>query len=226
MLIRLLDSIVLSPKGLCSYKKTWTHQDKFSVSLTQGDLDGACGPYALMMTLISLGAISKKEAVKIWGDPIDQRTKLAKAMKSLDTLLRTGTSSTDLIQLLGAIQHYFRSGHSKLKLVTYEETSLKGKALVSYCVGKIKNSEPVILGLDWRGKGAHWVTVIGYQENDENKIESLLVLDPSSPMRDTSAWNGVIDVFNVSAGKKPYTYWSDVYEERCMIVDTIAFRTS
>lgn len=226
MLIRLLDSLVLSPKGLCSYKRTWTHQDKFSVSLTQGDLDGACGPYTLMMALISLGAISKKEAVKIWGDPIDQRTKLAKAMKSLDTLLRTGTSSTDLIQLLGAIQHYFRSGHSKLKSVKYEETSLKSKALVSYCVGKIKNSEPIILGLDWKGEGAHWVTVIGYQENDENKIESLLVLDPGSPMRDTSAWNGVIDVYNISTGKKPFTYWSDVYEEKCMIVDSIAFRTS
>lgn len=226
MLIRLLDSIVLSPKGLCSYKKTWTHQDKFSVSLTQGDLDGACGPYALMMTLISLGAISKKEAVKIWGDPIDQRTKLAKTIKSLDTLLRTGTSSTDLIELLGAIQHYFRSKHSKLKSVTHEETDLKGKALVPYCVEKIQNSEPVIVSLDWIGEGAHWVTVIGYQENDVNEIESLLVLDPGSPMRNTSAWNGVIDVSNVSKGKKPYTYWSDVYKDQCMIIDTIAFRTS
>lgn len=58
-MIRLIDSIDLvvskdnQPLGCCIYNRTWQ-----KIALRQGDMDGACAVYSLMMYLISIKVLT------------------------------------------------------------------------------------------------------------------------------------------------------------------------
>ena len=223
MHIKTIENLWLTSNGLEALQKGKTKSSL--IGITQGDLDGACGPYALMMALIASGAISRTDAENIWHKPIKGTTKLAKEIKKLETLLKEGTDNTTLVKLFEAIQRYFPK-HSNLQKLKATEINDSGNKLIPFLIEQIDHSLPTIIGLDWRGGGAHWVTVIGYQKFDERSEypERILVLDPQSRQSKISAWNGILDVHNLEKGKKPNTYWVENYSNTCSIDSGVQFQ--
>lgn len=203
--------------------------------LRQGDLDGACGPYALTMALIASKMIDKNQATQLWGslDQLDQRIAFAKAVKELDMLVSQGTDISALQKIFRGIQKHFDTKKIKqlechLISSSDDQVEISGRKLFLAVVEHIdQNDLPVILWLDWKGRGAHWVVVIGYQyrDNDDQSqsIEHLLILDPGAEMSATGAWNGVLTA-PVTQGKKSYRYWSNSQvETACHVARGLAF---
>lgn len=59
-----------------SLTEHWEGVKTHDVAKRQGDLDGACGPYALMNALMLAGSLTEKQVGKLWQLPADGRTVL------------------------------------------------------------------------------------------------------------------------------------------------------
>ena len=71
------------------------------VHLRQGDMDGACGPYSLMMCLILQGVVRREDVVAL--NNLDGRTALGKLwnkFQDFHALFRQGTTLQDIGSLL------------------------------------------------------------------------------------------------------------------------------
>jgi len=84
--------LMVSPKGpeTCAENGALVH-------LRQGDADGACGPYALMMALLTLGVLERKEItdMNLW-DGRSREGKFRNALISHGALISSGTNGEDL----------------------------------------------------------------------------------------------------------------------------------
>ena len=195
--------------------------------LRQGDLDGACGPYALMMAMIAYGAITRKDAIALWLGKLKSSTKVGKVISSLDALLRDGTEAKHLTELFEATQAYSRLNglacNGKLQDLRISEIKDRGQQLFKTVYSSIDKGFPLILCLEWGRNDAHWVVAVGYQsfkKDHENplveiKLETILVLDPGASFSATSAWNGVLSV-QPEKGALPFQYWTnDITDTQC-----------
>ena len=219
MEILLLPNLDLSDQGLISYHDDRLLTENSRVHFRQGDLDGACGPYALMIALVCFGALSRKMAQEIWTGNIDNRSRLAKSTRELHLLIRDGTSSKQLVSVFESIKKYpparRSAGHARLNDLLLVEESGKPKYLFSTIEATIGLGYPAILSLDWGDRSGHWVVAVGIQtytkrntdKSESSHVEKILVIDPSEPMSNTSAWNGVLDVIP-NRGRTPYDFWS------------------
>ena len=135
--------------GLCN-----VHGDK--VHLRQGDMDGACGPYCLVMAMLVRGQLRRRQAKGL--ERVDSRSRYGRLMKALDQhgpLLRVGTTGVDLLELLAEIndtEHFALKG--------------EGRRLVRHTREYLEAGFPVVLGFHGR-KGSdirHWGLAIGMSE--------------------------------------------------------------
>lgn len=99
--------LMVSPEGpvTCALDKPGL------IHMRQGDADAACGPYALMMGLITLGAL-EREHIAYMGD-WDGRSREGRfrnALREHGALVSRGTTTKDLIGLAG----HFRGEESCL----------------------------------------------------------------------------------------------------------------
>jgi hypothetical protein len=216
MKITLLPNLIFSKSGLASYNDGRLRSDNRLVSLTQGDLDGACGPYALMMALLTCGAITRKDAVHLWLGDIEKGTKVDKVIARLGTLLRHGTTADQVIKLFTSIQEYSElkglACNTKLQNLKISETENRGKALFKTVKTSIDAGFPTILKLEWGATDAHWVVAIGYQEDrllGGDEMEAILVLDPGEQFSTTCAWNGILSTTHPKRGSLPFRYWTN-----------------
>lgn len=236
MEIMLVKNISLFPSGLRSYQPLKGRRAENSygqVSVTQGTLDGACGPYALMTALLILG-IPFKRIQELWASSHDGRTKFSKVMAKHKSLIVDGTVSKDLKEIytsLSSSRHDSFKGFSKLREYSLEVQDFRGDAVISKVMKHVRDTGlPAILGLDWKGGDGHWVTVVGYQtqrvatDGDEMPIERLLVLDPAVRLNKTEIWNGVLEG-GVRPGERFYEYWTNYGEPaKCTPVQCILFK--
>src|SRR5512147_2545150 len=75
--------------------------DRQMVHLMQGSLDGACGPYSLMMALLICGVVDRNEAARYGA--VDRRTSLGRLLAEwhrLGPLVKQGTDPVQLADLL------------------------------------------------------------------------------------------------------------------------------
>ena len=68
----------VSPSGPVTCAHPHAHD---YVHLRQGEMDGACGPYCVVMTLIALGVMSRDQARSL--DSFDGRTRLGRFRENL-----------------------------------------------------------------------------------------------------------------------------------------------
>lgn len=224
MEIKLLPNLAFSPSGLISYHDRRLSEENRHVHLRQGDLDGACGPYALMMAMLAYGAITRKDAVDLWLGKLKSSTKVGKVISNLDALLRDGTDAKHLKALFEATQAYSRLNglacNGKLQNLRISETKDRGQQLFKTIYSSIDKGFPLILCLEWGKNDAHWVVAVGYQsfkkthDNPlvESKLETILVLDPGASFSTTSAWNGVLSV-QPEKGALPFQYWTNDFTD-------------
>ena len=129
-----------------------------AVFLKQGSLDGACGPYCVIMALLITGAVTLDEVHDLWNIKLSSRLgKLIKGMRKHDTLFSDGTTINELATLLD------NSFGRILKTVTSEAS---GKKLIPFIIAQLKNNYPVIVGVK-NGKFAHWLLAVGFEKEED-----------------------------------------------------------
>ena len=192
-----------------------------NVHLRQGDLDGACTVYSLMMGLIAAGIVSrnkicdleiidKEDGRKGFGRLI--REFFYKEKKSNDDpetiLLRNGYTLEDIQNKLAhaylsyVTTWYASSGrdekHRKELLKTKEEKNsayLNKEDLIEFIAGEIDNNRPVEIAFRYRGGGGHAVLAVGYEKKD-GMISSLYCLDPGYEAPKARKYNAEIRLNN------------------------------
>lgn len=171
------------------------------VHLQQGSLDGACGPYSLLMCLLICGLIERSAIINSYYSKQTSIGKILERIKQGKGLFKDGT---DLEELKKFIEGTFPK---KLEIETIEKSGVDVRSFVEK---HINQNHPVIMGMEYPGSG-HWVVAIGLEYSRESNgtltLCRTLVLDPDKRYSKVSAWNGVVDARG-SGGPYPYTWWT------------------
>ena len=198
----------VSPNGPVTIAHDHNHD---LVHLRQGEMDGACGPYCVVMTLIALGVMSREQAQSL--DRFDGRTRLGRFRESLMCFGALVSEGTDDFDVSWLVDIFRRVG------VTAEpvEIAARRKKTIRNIADAIDELKIPIVGVDWEDGSGHWLLVIGYQgyqANDEEELQitHLLCLDPTSDAPRVSLWNAVIEVFEedgeaVNEGRYYCRHW-------------------
>lgn len=190
-----------------------------AVHLRQGELDGACVVYSLMMGLIATKSI-KRDDILSSNDSFDRRTglghladeffyKIPKSDDYPETLLLRNGYTLEQIQdkLYKSYGSFVRSWyascgrdkqHLKELLKTKDEKNsayLNKDALISFIAEEIDKYHPVELGFRFRGGGGHAVLAVGYEKRDGD-IMAIYCLDPSLEAPSRGKYNNVIELRN------------------------------
>ncbi|EKT4456798.1 hypothetical protein ACF8Q9_13385 [Pseudomonas sp. TYF_15] len=182
----------VSPSGPVTCAHPHAHD---YVHLRQGEMDGACGPYCVVMTLIALGVMSRDQARSL--DSFDGRTRLGRFRENLmafGALATEGTDGFDVSWLVDVFKHVG-------VVTTVLDVAPRRKTTIRNIADAVDNRKIPIVGVEWYcGQAGHWLLVIGYQgykanDDDELQITHLLCLDPTSEAPRVSLWNAVIEVF-------------------------------
>lgn len=181
------------------------------VHMRQGDADGACGPYCILMGLLACGLIEREQATGT--NARDARTRLGRVWAKfgdLGPLITHGTNDDDLEEIIAAF------GPS-VALATPPRMS--PVALNDFIVSSLLEDHPVIVGIDIRDGQRHWMLAVGL--DDGNDKLRLLVLDPSGDMSPLACWNAVIEL-STERRRFPSQYWSQHTEDACVVETALA----
>lgn len=193
-MIHIIPSLKITSKGLTSGGQ--------KILLSQGDMDGACTIYSLMMALQILRLTTRSDATDIW------------------KRIKGSTSKGKLIRAFMEKEGFARGGLEIEKVCDTLNSCMGSKIIGTYYdLGKedrdtiikqeIDNGIPILIGISYNSKSGHALTAIGYEDNSKGILEKLFCLDPLSPKTDIGYWNAVISL-NESTGKyKDFYYPQD-----------------
>lgn len=133
----------------------------------QGDFDGACGVYCLILALVRLGVLSKRAATRLF-DVHDSR-------KGFVSTVREHYFQGTTLQTLKQYARHFP---------TVSLLPASCRTLASACRNVTKAIDQGSAVLAWvTGRGLeHWILIVGYQEEvtaKTSRFTALLALDPS-----------------------------------------------
>lgn len=194
-------------------------KDANAVHLRQGELDGACTVYSLMMGLIAAGKVTKDELTDLEiVNKVDGRSGFGrlireffyKTPKSGDepetVLLRYGYTLEDIQNKLAhafssyVTSWYASSGrddkHRKELLKTKGQKNspyLDKDALIEFIAEEIDKNRPVEIAFRYRGGGGHALLAVGYKRK-EGVVTSLFCLDPSEEAPYDTIYNEEIEL--------------------------------
>ena len=190
-----------------------------SVFVGQGDLDGSCSIYSLMMMLILHKKLDrndltdKKRAAE--NDFVFSIQRIF--LQKFNGLCKGGHKIKDISNKLNIC---FNAKLSE----TY--TIIRGKRNTVFRPGlhkmikyNLDNGRPVMIGFRREKGGGHSVVVIGYYRQGRKKMR-LFCLDPGRPLGYMQIWNNVIDLDYFQLFDDVYTDYN-YYAESKIIVDEI-----
>lgn len=191
--------------GVSIYNKKWQH-----IHLHQGDMDGACAVYSLMMYLILLRVLTRKQVVDL-NTKFDGRVSKGRLFKEFfleNGLCRDGFYFSEIESKLQ---------HSFAKTVTshqdrYDATTKGQQQMLSSVRQSLDSDEPIMIAEVFKQGGAHAILAIGYEERN-NEISKLFCLDPASAIPCNAYWNTVI-IINQNLNTK-YSHTSIDVDNRC-----------
>ena len=94
------------------------------------------------------------------------------------------------------------------KYVTIESTGKK--ATIPFIVKEfIDKNNPVILGIDYKNGGGHWIVAVGYAMDNDQKLSHILTLDPGNDTPKYSLWNGILNIQRDYRKMFGFHYFSD-----------------
>ena len=182
--IHIIDKIELSDSGLVVKKS------KQLAHLRQGDLDGACGVYSMMMCLI-IEKIIKREVVT-----------------DVSPSLKRNTSDGRLVRKFLENQGMIVNGYELEPLVADLQNAFKKKVNAVYIgddnileaiIEQLDYNHPVEIGFSRLKTYGHLVVAIGYMM--DNNFTDLYCLDPGYPMEKGQMWNNVLRINTTSFAK-------------------------
>jgi hypothetical protein len=192
-MLHIINRLQLSDTGLV-VKGT-----KQEVHLQQGTMDGACAVYSMMMCLIIIRSIHRKDVVSLEDEKINGNTAKGRLIRTFlhhNGFVRSGyyldTLKDELL-------------HSYKKMINAEYFALDNDngTFLETIIDALKGNNPVELGFQRKGKTGHAVVAVGYEENSMGVL--LYTLDPSCPMPSGQYWNNVFQI-NRSSNRKYNTY--------------------
>ena len=151
----------------------------------QGDLDGACATYCVVMNLLVLQLIYNSDT-RVGSSPRDAETKhlIRKFFKNYG-MHRNGQTYTKIRKMLlesfgkkVVCTHY--ASNDELKTLDTIESTIKSKI-------------PAIISVSFKGGGAHALLAVGYEKEGDD-IKSILCLDPSGQRVGNRRWNATIEL--------------------------------
>lgn len=190
-MIKIIDSLYLTEKG-CSIKKRNYHP----VHIRQGDIDGACAVYSLMMNLLILKTISRVQIEDVYDNikKSPETEKLFHEFFDKHGMIRGGFYFDQLTKLVNRVYGEVVTAQYSNINDNFRETDFCELVKTA-----IDDNIPIILGMDFKTGGGHAVLAIGY-EYDEDGIFNVFCLDPGYECNPTSYWNMVI-ALNLFSGK-------------------------
>lgn len=154
------------------------------VHLRQGELDGACAVYSLMMYLIILRIFTYRQVIN--GNDIKRSTSKGRIIRNFlekqNGLIRKGLNFADDIK--EGLQYAAKKIVNCDYIPSRQETI---KALIE-C---IDNNKPLMVEVDYNKVNGHALLAIGYEMRN-NKITKIFCLDPGCDIDSTSYWNAII----------------------------------
>ncbi|MCY1293414.1 hypothetical protein D9M68_330390 [compost metagenome] len=197
-----------------------------AVHFRQGDLDGACGPYSLLMALVANGIIRRYEASYMGLH--DGRTKLGRFYNRLTEFGGLISNGTDEFQLDWLAECFGRH----IEIDIFEGNT---RSMLEQLVEAVRKGHSSIVGVNWPGGDGHWLLVVGYQGRvvgkgtDSRAISCthLLCLDPFVEAPKVSLWNAVLEVQTAglvvpNAGRFPTNHWGGAAKSKCKITNALA----
>lgn len=193
-----IDPLLLDTNGVLVCKKP-SRRSFQKAHFKQGDLDGACGAYSILMVLNILGVFEAEELNS--NTEFDKRTAEWKLIQSLNEkgLYRDGLTSKDIQNILTA---------NYAKYVTVQCVD-KEKDIMDVIKNWVDSNNPVVLGIDYNSTDGHWVVVVGYVLDEEGEPSDLLILDPGNDSPKYCLWNGILNVKKEPRKKYGFRYNSD-----------------
>ncbi len=191
-MIKIIKDLDITELGVCVYNRKWQ-----SVHLQQGDIDGACAVYSMMMNLIALKVFTRNQVTNLntsfKGNTAKGR--LFKEFFVMEGLCRDGFYFSEIKDKL---RHSFSkkvsSSHEE-----YNNTQTEQSEYIEDVKNSIDQNHPLMTGLTFTD-GGHAVLAIGYEEKDDI-ITKVFCLDPGFPIKESSYWNAVI-LLNSRPGRK------------------------
>ena len=181
--IHIIDKIELSPNGLT------VKGSKQEVHLRQGDLDGACGVYSMMMCLV-IEKIVKKDFITNVPESLKRNTSYGRLVSHFlekKGMVINGYEGTK--ELAAELQSAFKK---KVDVQYFDEGNIL-EIIINY----LKENHPVEIKFNRIRTYGHFVVVIGYRE--EENFTDLYCLDPGFPMGKAQMWNNVLRINTTSS---------------------------
>lgn len=191
--IHIIDSIKLNHKGLCTLdqKHKWVKLHK-----QQGDLDGACAIYSLVMAMLCKGLLTDDET-QVYNRP-DRRTDKGKFLYQFFNergMIREGYSYVTLAKEINessfgvkAIRKNPRTNNGRVELIS----------------DYIYDNIPVIISVVFENETAHALLAVGIEVDSNEEITKIYCLDPGYPSPRYSSWNCFIDVSKETKSDYPF----------------------
>ncbi len=188
-----INKLILKQGELLCYKPTKRSLQK--AHYRQGDLDGACGAYSIVMAL-SICGVFNADDIQYDKKPFDGRTVEWKLINELNSngLYREGLECEDCEDILLKYHKY----------ITVDKCS-DASELFSFIKEELDNNNPLMVDITFKG-GGHWIVVVGYMLDDSGKLVKLLTLDPGEASPTYAMWNGTIDLEKLANTRYPYVY--------------------
>ena len=196
--IQIIDSIRLNRIGL----QTKDANGKWvNIHKQQGDLDGACSIYSLIMAMLCQGMIEEQD-IQLYKFP-DRRTPKGKFLYHFfyeQGFVQNGYNYTALAREINEQPFEIRAIHKRPR------TNDDRIELIEQFVDQ---NIPVIISTEFNG-GAHALLAIGIERDEEDVITKIFCLDPGAPSPKVSSWNCFIDVSKEGKSQYPFYYVTEI----------------
>lgn len=210
-MIKIIGGLDITALGVCVYNRKWQ-----PVHLQQGDMDGACAVYSMMMNLIALKVFTRNQVTNL-NTSFKGNTSKGRLFKEFfvtQGLCRGGFYFSEIKEKLS---HSFAK--EVMSSVRQYATSVSDQAsYVEELKIAIDDNLPLVTAITFRG-GTHAILAIGYEEQ-EGVIRKIFCLDPGYTISQTSLWNSVITL-NERKGMYCHQYITDNDDKNVFVSETL-----
>lgn len=200
-MIKIIKDLEITNFGVSVYNRKWQ-----LIHLQQGEMDGACAVYSMMMNLLILKVLTRNQVVNL-NMSFKGNTAKGRLFKeffiSTEGLCRNGFYFSEIKQKL---MHSFKKFVSSSDPTQYSSSPSEQALFVEELKSTTADNLPLMTAISFRG-GAHAILAIGYEEQ-EGIVKKIFCLDPGYVISPTSYWNGVI-ILNEGNGKYYHKYVTD-----------------
>ena len=177
--IKIIDKVILTKEGLM-VKGT-----KQMAHLRQGELDGACAVYSMMMCLV-IEKIIKRNIITNVPESLRRNTSDGRLINHFLEKQGMVINGYELKILKDELQSAFRK---KVHPYYYSADEYDLPAVIKEA---IDSNKPAEIGFSRKRQSGHAIVIIGYKE--EKDKTSFYCLDPGYPMEECQIWNNVLEV--------------------------------